>query len=115
VTAVDYLSALAKVPRYTASLAETFDAYDAILTPATPGVAPKGLGSTGDPAFCTLWTLTGLPALSLPLLAGEGALPLGVQLVGPLGHDGRLLRTATALIETLAETQKAPRRARARH
>jgi Asp-tRNA(Asn)/Glu-tRNA(Gln) amidotransferase A subunit family amidase len=115
VTAVDYLSALAKVPRYTASLAETFDAYDAILTPATPGVAPKGLGSTGDPAFCTLWTLTGLPALSLPLLAGEGALPLGAQLVGPLGHDGRLLRTATALIETLAETQKAPRRARARH
>ncbi len=115
VAAVDYLGALAKVPRYTASLAETFDAYDAILTPATPGVAPKGLGSTGDPAFCTLWTLTGLPALSLPLLAGEGALPLGVQLVGPLGHDGRLLRTATALIERLAETQKTPRRSRARH
>jgi Asp-tRNA(Asn)/Glu-tRNA(Gln) amidotransferase A subunit family amidase len=114
VTAVDYLDALAKVPRYTASLAEIFDAYDAILTPATRGVAPKGLGSTGDPAFCTLWTLTGLPALSLPLFAGEDGLPLGAQLVGPLGRDGRLLRTATALIETLAETQKPPRRARAR-
>jgi Asp-tRNA(Asn)/Glu-tRNA(Gln) amidotransferase A subunit family amidase len=114
VTAVDYLDALAKVPRYTASLAEIFDAYDAILTPATRGVAPKELGSTGDPAFCTLWTLTGLPALSLPLFAGEDGLPLGAQLVGPLGRDGRLLRTATALIETLAETQKPPRRARAR-
>jgi Asp-tRNA(Asn)/Glu-tRNA(Gln) amidotransferase A subunit family amidase len=102
------------VLRYTASLAEIFDAYDAILTPATRGVAPKGLGSTGDPAFCTLWTLTGLPALSLPLFAGEDGLPLGAQLVGPLGRDGRLLRTATALIETLAETQKPPRRARAR-
>src|SRR5215472_9184535 len=52
VAAVDYLGALAKVPRYAASLAEIFDAYDAIVTPATPGVAPKGLGSTGDPVFC---------------------------------------------------------------
>src|SRR5262249_9625210 len=69
VAAVEYLAGLAQVPRYGASLAEIFDAYDAILTPAAPGVAPKGLGSTGDPVFCTLWTLTGLPALSLPLLA----------------------------------------------
>jgi Asp-tRNA(Asn)/Glu-tRNA(Gln) amidotransferase A subunit family amidase len=114
VVAVDYLGALAKVPRYGASIADIFDAYDAIVTPAAPGVAPKGLGSTGDPVFCTLWTLTGLPALSLPLFAGEGGLPLGAQLVGPLGRDGRLLRTATALIETLAETQKRPQRSRAR-
>src|SRR5919204_1078203 len=112
VAAVDYLGALAKVPRYAASVAEIFDTYDAILTPATPGVAPKGLGSTGDPAFCTLWTLTGLPALSLPLFTSEGGLPLGAQLVGPLGRDGRLLRTATALIEALAETQNPARRAR---
>jgi Asp-tRNA(Asn)/Glu-tRNA(Gln) amidotransferase A subunit family amidase len=114
VAAVDYLGALAKVPRYAASLAEIFDAYDAIITPAAPGVAPKGLGSTGDPVFCTLWTLTGLPALSLPLFAGEGGLPLAAQLIGPLGRDGRLLRTASALIEALARTQKSPRRSRER-
>jgi Asp-tRNA(Asn)/Glu-tRNA(Gln) amidotransferase A subunit family amidase len=65
-----------------------------------------GLRATGDPAFCTLWTLTGLPSLSLPLLAGEGGLPLGVQLVGPVGHDARLLRTAAALIRMLAAPQK---------
>src|SRR5262249_48765812 len=34
VAAVDYLGALGKVPRYVASLAEIFDAYDAIITPA---------------------------------------------------------------------------------
>src|SRR5262245_11869603 len=113
VAAVDYLGALARVPRDTSSLAEIFDTYDAIVTPSAPGVAPNGLGSTGDPVFCTLWTLTGLPALSLPLFAGEGGLPLGAQLVGPLGRDGRLLRTATALIETLAP-KKSARRARAR-
>src|SRR6266436_6365620 len=113
VSAVDYLGALAKAQRYAAGLADIFDAYDAIVTPAAPGVAPKGLGSTGDPAFCTLWTLSGLPAVSLPLFAGEGGLPLGAQLVGPLGRDGRLLRTATALIETLAP-RKSAGRARAR-
>jgi Asp-tRNA(Asn)/Glu-tRNA(Gln) amidotransferase A subunit family amidase len=101
VSAVDYLAALAKASRYASSLAEIFEEYDAILTPAAPGVAPKGLSATGDPAFCTLWTLTGLPALSLPLLAGEDGLPLGVQLVGAPGRDARLLRTATALIEML--------------
>jgi Asp-tRNA(Asn)/Glu-tRNA(Gln) amidotransferase A subunit family amidase len=64
--------------------------------------------------FCTLWTLTGLPALSLPLFAGEGGLPLGAQLVGPAGRDGRLMRTATALLATLAETQRDSPRKRAR-
>jgi Asp-tRNA(Asn)/Glu-tRNA(Gln) amidotransferase A subunit family amidase len=110
VSAVQYLGALDQAKRYAAGLADIFNAYDAIITPAAPGVAPKGLNSTGDPAFCTLWTLTGLPALSLPLLAGENGLPLGVQLVGPPGRDGRLLRTATALIEMLREPNKANRR-----
>src|SRR5262249_12962889 len=108
VSAVDYLGALAKAERYAAGLSDIFDAYDAIVTPAAPGVAPKGLGSTGDPAFCTLWTLSGLPAVSLPLFAGEGGLPLGAQLVGPRGRDGRLLRTATALTEPLAPNKKRP-------
>jgi Asp-tRNA(Asn)/Glu-tRNA(Gln) amidotransferase A subunit family amidase len=106
IKAVDYLAALANAQRYAASLADVFNEYDAILTPATAGVAPKGLSATGDPAFCTLWTLTGLPSLSLPLLAGEGGLPLGVQLVGPAGHDARLLRTAGGLIGTLAARKK---------
>jgi Asp-tRNA(Asn)/Glu-tRNA(Gln) amidotransferase A subunit family amidase len=112
VSAVDYLGALAKAERYAAGLTDIFEAYDAIVTPAAPGVAPKGLGSTGDPAFCTLWTLTGLPALSLPLFAGD--LPIGAQLVGPRGRDGRLLRTASTLIETLTRTEKNTQRSRAR-
>ena len=86
------------------ALREVFNDYDAILTPAAPGVAPKG-EATGNPAFCTLWTLTGLPALSLPLLTGEGGMPLGVQLVGARGDDARLLRTANWLIDDLAEDE----------
>src|SRR4029077_11219607 len=45
---------------------------------------------------------------------GGGGLPLGAQLVGPPGRDGRLLRTASALIETLRETEKGSRRSRAK-
>ncbi len=75
--------------------------YDAILTPAAAGTAPKGLGATGDPSFCTLWTLLGMPAISLPLMQGENGLPLGVQLVGRKGFDARLMRTARWLVGKL--------------
>jgi Asp-tRNA(Asn)/Glu-tRNA(Gln) amidotransferase A subunit family amidase len=95
VKAVDYQRALRGIPPVAASLDELFmERYDAIITPAAPGVAPKGLGATGDPRFCSLWTLLGMPALSLPLMQGAGGLPLGVQLVGRRGFDARLLRTA---------------------
>ncbi|HEY7248580.1 MAG TPA: amidase [Xanthobacteraceae bacterium] len=103
VKALSYLDALAKADRYSARLGEILAEHDAIITPATTSVAPKGLSSTGDPAFCTLWTLTGLPSLSLPLLQGEDCLPLGVQLVGAAGQDAPLLRTAAALISIVGE------------
>jgi Asp-tRNA(Asn)/Glu-tRNA(Gln) amidotransferase A subunit family amidase len=100
--AVDYLRARARVPELLESFDQLFtQRYDAILTPAAFGTAPKGLDSTGDPAFCTLWTLTGMPALSVPLLQGANGLPLGVQLVGRRDADGRLLRTARWLVERL--------------
>jgi Asp-tRNA(Asn)/Glu-tRNA(Gln) amidotransferase A subunit family amidase len=95
VRAVDYLRALRMIAPLNDSFDELFmQRYDAILTPAAPGPAPKGLSSTGDPAFCTLWTLLGLPAITLPLMQAENGLPLGVQLVGRRGFDARLLRTA---------------------
>jgi Asp-tRNA(Asn)/Glu-tRNA(Gln) amidotransferase A subunit family amidase len=104
VTAFDYLSALARVPELRASFTELFQQrYDALLTPAAAGTAPAGLESTGDPAFCTLWTLTGLPTLSVPIMRGANGLPLGVQLVGPHDGDGRLLRTARWLVDHVSD------------
>jgi Asp-tRNA(Asn)/Glu-tRNA(Gln) amidotransferase A subunit family amidase len=98
--AVDYQRALRGVRPMVESFDELFmERYDAILTPAAPGPAPRGLSGTGDPSFCTLWTLCGMPALSLPLLRGSDGLPLGVQLVGRRGFDARLLRTARWLVE----------------
>ena len=97
--ALSYLDALARLPALIEGFAELFaQRYDAILTPAAFGTAPEGLESTGDPAFCTLWTLCGMPAISVPLMQGANGLPLGVQLVGPLYADARLLRTARWLV-----------------
>ena len=55
------------------------------------------------------WFITGIEGdhstvlgLSLPLLRGEGDLPLGVQLVGERGDDARLLRAANWLVNRLA-------------
>ena len=103
IAAVDYLDAYDLRPRLNANLAPAFDYYDAIITPATIGSAPKTLDSTGDPLFCTLWTLTGLPALSLPVLQAPDGMPLGLQLVGPAGDDARLLRTAQALLNRISD------------
>jgi Asp-tRNA(Asn)/Glu-tRNA(Gln) amidotransferase A subunit family amidase len=110
VSAVRYLAARDETRRYAAGLAEVFTHCDAIVTPATIGIAPKG-EATGSPAFCSLWTLVGLPALSLPILQGEQDLPLGVQLVGAAGDDARLLRTAAWLLDRLRGRKSKSRRA----
>ena len=103
VTAPEYLAALRDARRYAERLTAIFEQLsDAIITLSARGVAPLGIEKTGDPVFCTLWTLTGLPSLNLPLLANAEGLPIGVQLVGAPGMDERLLRTANALIQNLS-------------
>ena len=106
VRAVDYLHAASRIPLINASFTELFEQrYDAILTPAASGTAPAGLDNTGDPVFCALWTLCGMPALSVPLMQGANGLPLGVQLVGARHADARLLRTARWLVSHLADAR----------
>jgi len=99
VKALDYQRARARIPLLNEGFEEIFERCDAIVTPSAPGTAPAGLQATGDPAFCTLWTLCGMPALSLPLMRGENGLPMGVQLVGRRDNDARLLRTARWLVQ----------------
>jgi Asp-tRNA(Asn)/Glu-tRNA(Gln) amidotransferase A subunit family amidase len=99
VTARDYQRAIGRIPALYQTLGEVYGYYDAILTPAAAGQAPRDLKVTGDPAFCTTWTLLGMPAVTLQLLRGADGMPMGAQLIGERGHDGRLLRTARWLSE----------------
>jgi amidase len=75
-------------------VAELFDDFDALLVPAAPGEAPAGLDMTGDPLFNRTWTLLHLPCVTVPAGRGDSGLPIGVQLVGRLGDDARLLAVA---------------------
>jgi amidase len=74
--------------------AELFRDADALITPAAAGEAPEGLASTGDPRFAQLWTLLGLPSVSIPAATGPTGLPVGVQLIARTGQDAALLATA---------------------
>ena len=68
--------------------------YDAVLTLPARGEAPATLTHTGDPVFCTVWTLCGAPAITLPAGLGASGLPLGLQLIGGYLQDARLLQVA---------------------
>jgi Asp-tRNA(Asn)/Glu-tRNA(Gln) amidotransferase A subunit family amidase len=102
VTATNYLAARRDAHRYAEHISGVLaQDTDAILTPSARGVAPKGT-ATGDPMFCSFWSLIGFPALNLPLLTGMDGLPIGVQLIGAPGSDARLLRNAKALLAKVA-------------
>ncbi len=94
VTAPVYLAALECRGALNTALEAVFSQVDAILCPAALGAAPSGLLSTGDSVMNGLWTLAGVPAITLPLLSEEQGLPLGVQVVGRVGADDELLRAA---------------------
>jgi amidase len=88
-----YREALDARARAIAFFTDWLAGFDAVLAPAAPGPAPKTLAATGDPSCCTLWSLLGFPALTLPVgLAGR--LPMGLQLAAPQEHDDRVLSVA---------------------
>lgn len=92
ISLTDYLSAKNLVTEISGEIDNTLKDFDAVITPATVAEAPEGLSSTGSPIFCTLWSLSGVPAISLPLLSGDSGMPLGVQFVSCRGADTKLLQ-----------------------
>lgn len=76
-----------------AYFARHFNDFDAILAPSATGEAPLLSEGTGDPVFCRIWSMAGLPAVSVPMLVGAAGLPVGVQFIGGPEQDDRLFRT----------------------
>ncbi|MFV2091874.1 MAG: amidase family protein, partial [Hyphomicrobiales bacterium] len=101
ISAAHYEDSVEVMTSATGFFEEFFNDYDAVITPSAAGQAPKFADGTGDPVFCTIWTLAGLPTVNLPLLVAQGGLPIGVQLVGAAQEDDRLLRTANWMLNRL--------------
>lgn len=96
--ALDYLLARDRIAHVASAFDEFFERYDALLMPAAPGAAPPLPAMPIDSAMQAVWSFAGLPAVSMPLLTLGGGLPFGVQAVGALHNDGRLLRAVRWLV-----------------
>jgi Asp-tRNA(Asn)/Glu-tRNA(Gln) amidotransferase A subunit family amidase len=94
VPASTYLKAQQIRSQFIREITEILSGFDGFITPATTTPAPKGLTSTGDPAFNAPWSFCGLPAITVPSGVTEEGLPLGIQLVGHPFAEEELLRVA---------------------
>jgi Asp-tRNA(Asn)/Glu-tRNA(Gln) amidotransferase A subunit family amidase len=68
--------------------------FDAVITLPATGEAPATLEQTGNPCFCSIWSLCGVPAVTIPVGLGPRRLPLGLQIVGPHEKDDQVLSSA---------------------
>ncbi|SDK67711.1 Asp-tRNAAsn/Glu-tRNAGln amidotransferase A subunit [Nocardioides sp. YR527] len=104
---VDYRAASEVVDVGEETVARLLSSYDVILGPAAPGPAPRGLDATGDPVLSRAWQAMGLPTVTVPGLADDHGLPLGVQLIGPgrgetdlIGHAAWVERHLTGSVRS---------------
>jgi Asp-tRNA(Asn)/Glu-tRNA(Gln) amidotransferase A subunit family amidase len=84
-----------------------FKDVDVLLTPATRGPAPAA-ATTGDPAFNSPWSYTGLPTVSIPAGWSPGGLPLAIQLVGQPWHEAEVLAAAAWCEQALGMAARMP-------
>jgi Asp-tRNA(Asn)/Glu-tRNA(Gln) amidotransferase A subunit family amidase len=94
ITAASYIQALNLAEVQTHAIDSLFDHYDVLLTPAAPGQAPVNLETTGKAFFNGMWTLMGVPAVSVPILSGKDGMPIGLQIIGRRGDDAKVLKVA---------------------
>lgn len=102
ITKDQYEDALAVKESADAFFAKHFLDFDAVICPSATGEAPVLADGTGDPIFCRIPSLCGLPSVTIPALVGKTGLPIGVQLFGAAEEDDRLLRTANWVQNELA-------------
>ena len=88
---------------------------DGLLCPTAPWPAPAELSEANDEAMllegicATPFSVSGLPAITLPCGLAEDGLPAGLQLAGRTGHDPDVLAMAAGIEESLERrTPKRP-------
>ncbi len=112
-SATAYLLALTALHRISRDIARFLLDYDVLLTPTLPE-PPVPLGTFDSPPdnplqglmraaeyvpFTVICNFTGQPAVSVPLIWNDDALPIGVQFIGHFGDEATLFRLAAQLEE----------------
>jgi aspartyl-tRNA(Asn)/glutamyl-tRNA(Gln) amidotransferase subunit A len=97
-TAQQLLQADRRIELAAFEVARCFDRVDAILSPTAPQVAfgfdrppPDNQGG-----YTILANFAGCPAISLPMGASADGLPIGLQVMAPVGREDRVLAVAAA-------------------
>ncbi|MER8804840.1 amidase [Mesorhizobium sp. M0998] len=105
---------------------ESIQAFDILLTPTMPIVAPQhgGIYCTTNPTisaeeyleadaalyqYLGVFNVTGHPSVSLPLAQSADGLPIGIQIVGRFGDEATLVRVARDLEEAGPWSHRRPR------
>ena len=90
----EYLQAQRTAASARAELARVFLEVDVLITYSAPGAAPATLETTGDARYDRLWSLMGGPCINVPGLVSADGMPVGVQVIGACGEDGKALAAA---------------------
>jgi len=101
-TVADYHRALAWREGYRRRHMALAGRLDAFISLSSPGPAPVGIDTVGDPVYQTPTSALGAPVFGLPVLQVDG-MPQGVQLMGFTGGDDRTAAHARWLCEALLE------------
>ena len=101
VSAKQYIEAIENAKKMQQTLNKFFHKFDAIITPAAPGQAPRDLMNTGNAIFNGYWTMMGTPAISLPLLQGRDNLPMGIQIISSWNEDYKLIKIAEYIMQNI--------------
>jgi Asp-tRNA(Asn)/Glu-tRNA(Gln) amidotransferase A subunit family amidase len=75
--------------------------YDVLVGLATAGEAPLGHDTPDVPDHNLIWTMSGVPVMTLPMLAGEHGLPAGLAVVARKYAD-YLLFAVAEFVESVA-------------
>jgi amidase len=102
-----YLEAQALLARCRALFAVTMAKFDALLTASAPGEAPAGLDDTGEAMFNRWGSGLLVPCINLPCFTGPRGLPVGIQLMGAIGDDARLLGAAKWIASRVGDAANA--------
>ena len=102
VTREHYEAAKSHAAECRVQLASVFAGVNALITPAAAGEASRTLNGLEDQSFCQLWTMMHGPCLTIPAFTGPNRMPMGIQIVGPVGGDERLVGLAAWIAGAMA-------------